>query len=207
MIGGMFLEGIWFYWFAWLGWIIITFFLKKGYYRTGLASIVLLLLITAHHSFSFLNINISTGFLLLLLITYVQAARIKNIKLLYILICTFILSFAFVSFHLFRLFDPVWVIFHPAFMVAIILTYLVLLLAKNMKERFITFLFGVCHGEVLYSVIMDYFSFPYRMGSLSFFDVVALGIMLISIWHGIERLSVTINQGISKTSKRKAGTL
>ncbi|MFZ3588634.1 YphA family membrane protein [Bacillus sp. DJP31] len=201
------MEGISFYWFAWMGWIIITFFMKKGKLRTRLASLVLILLITAHHHSSFSKIEVSYGFIVLLLITYIQVAYMKNSKLLYILICTFILTFAYVSFQLFRLFDPIWVIFQPSFMVAFILIYLVLLLAKSRKERIIMFLFGVSHGEILYGVIMDYFRFPYSMGNLSFFDVVVFGIILLFMWDGIERLSAMFNQGISKTSKRKAGIL
>ncbi len=201
------LDGIWFYWFAWMGWIIITFHLQKGKLRSRLAIAVLVLISSAHINFLVYKMYVSVGFVFLLFLLYFEAARLKNMKLLYILICTFILTFAYVSFQLFRIFDPVWIIFHPVLMVTFILTYLVLILVKGMKERLLTFLFGICHGEILNSVIMQYFKFPYNLGDLLFFDVVAIGLVLISLWFGIERFSSSINLSLIKTNKRKAGTL
>jgi hypothetical protein len=207
MIGGMVLEGIWFYWLAWLGWVVVTFFVKKGRLRTGLAYSLLLFIITAHQVVSIYQSTVSIGFLFMLMSVYLYAARLPNLKLLYAFICTIILTFSFVSFHLFRMFDPVWVIFHPSFMVALILTYLVLILNKNMAERILIFLFGLCHGEVLYSVIMERYSFPYIIGNLAFFDVAALGLLFISLWNGFELVSASFNQSTRKTNKRKAGII
>jgi hypothetical protein len=92
-------------------------------------------------------------------------------------------------------------------MLAIILTYLVLILEKSTKERFIIFLLGVSHGELLYGYLMEYFLFPLKIGSLSFFDITAIGLLFISIWCGLETVSSYLNHSTSKSSKRKAGIL
>jgi hypothetical protein len=207
MIGGMVMEGIWFYWLAWLGWVVVTFLAKKGKLRTWLSYSLLLFIITAHQVVLIYQSPVSIGFLFMMLCVYSYASRLPNHKLLYTFICTVILTFSFVSFHLFRMFDPVWVIFHPSFMVALILTYLVLTLIKNMRERILIFLFGLCHGEVLYSIIMERYSFPYIIGNLAFFDVVALGLLFISLWNGFELVSSSFNQSTRKTNKRKAGII
>jgi hypothetical protein len=207
MIGGVAMEGIWFYWFAWMGWVIITFFFKKGKTRTKLSYLTLMLIITANLNVLYANNNISLGFLLMMIFGYISASRLPNRRLLYIFICTVILSLSFVSFHLFSIFDPVWVIFHPSFMLGFILTYLVLILVKNINERMVIFFLGICHGELLYGYIMKHFSFPYIFGSLSFFDLTAIGLLFISIWWGVEALSDYLNQSTTKTNKRKAGIL
>jgi hypothetical protein len=205
MIGGMVLEGIWFYWLAWLGWIILTFFFKKGKLRTGLAILLLIIIITAHHNISVLHTQMSIGFLLLLVFNYLLIANFSYKKLLYLFVSTVIMAFSYVSFYLFSIYDPVWVIFHPSYMAALILTYLVLLLFKVKQERYTAFLFGLCHGELLYGLIMDYYTFPVTFGNLEFFDVFAIGATFISIWNGFENLSAVINQIARKTNKRKAG--
>ncbi|WP_456278528.1 YphA family membrane protein [Bacillus sp. AK128] len=201
------MEGIWFYWFAWIGWIILTFFFKKDRLRTTLTSILLLILITAHHNIPILHTEVSLGFLVILVVNYCSIANFSYKKLAYLFIYTVILAFSYVSFHLFSIYDPVWVFFHPSFMVAIILTYLTLLLIKEKKERYILYLFGLSHGELLYGFIMDYHRFPITFGGLSFFDIFAIGATFISIWNGFELLSAALNQTLRKTNKRKAGIL
>jgi hypothetical protein len=205
MIGGMVLEGIWFYWLAWLGWIVLTFFFKKGKLRTGLASCLLLIMITAHQTLSVLHTSVSIGFILLLILNYLLVTSFSYKKLLYLFVCTVIISFSYVSFYLYSIFDPVWVMFHPSFMLAFLLTYLVLLLFKVKKERYIAFLFGLSHGDLLYVFVMDYYSFPITFGNLAFFDVMAIGITFISTWNGFELLSAVLNQSTKRTNKRKAG--
>lgn len=199
------MEGIWFYWVTWMGWIVVTFFLKKGELRFKLALFILLYIISAHYVFSFHEINISLGFLILLGMSYVLVSGLPNHKLFYFFICSVILSFSYVSFFLFKLFDPVWVIINPAFMLAFILMYLVIILVKDIKTRVNLFLFGSCHGELLYGLIMNYFTFPHIVGYLSFFDAVAIGLVFMTFWYGFERISAYINQVALKSNKRRAG--
>ncbi|WP_246942230.1 hypothetical protein [Bacillus pinisoli] len=199
------MEGIWFYWLAWIGWVILTFFWPKGKLRTVLTACLLILIITAHKNIDILQTEASIGFIFLFACNFVLIIHYSYMKLLYLFISTVIMSFSYVSFHLFKIYDPVWVMFHPSFMVAVLLTYLALLLVKNQKERYIIFLFGLCQGELLYGIIMDYFSFPVIFGALSFFDIAAIGLTCISCWNGFEKLSAAINQSIKKTNKRKAG--
>jgi hypothetical protein len=207
MIGGVVMEGIWFYWFAWMGWVVITFFLKKGHIRTYSSYFTLLLIITANLTMTFLGNTMSLGFLLMFVVAYMSASRLANKRLLFIFICTVILSLSFVSFYLFRLFDPVWVIFHPSFMLALILTYLTIILVKDLKERLVLFLLGVCHGDFLQYFVMKYFAFPHVVGSLAFFDITAIGLLFISVWGGLEGLTTYFNQSMTKNNKRKAGIL
>ncbi|MBM6619880.1 YphA family membrane protein [Bacillus suaedaesalsae] len=201
------MEGIWFYWFTWIGWIIVTFFHKKNSTRTYLTILFLFLIITADISWVFINFEITLGYITLFISAFIYSSKIPNKKLPYLLICTLILTMAYVCFYLFSLFDPVWVLFNPKFMLGALLTYIVLLLMKEKELRFLTFAFGVCYGELVHFCIMKYYSFPYILGSLSFFDVAALGLLFISSWNGLEIVTSHFNHSMNKTNKRKAGIL
>lgn len=199
------MEGIWFYWISWISWVVVTFFLKKDRVRLQLATIILILIIAAHYIVSFNQINVSAGFIIMFIMVYMFVSVIPNQRLIYFFICTIILSFAFVSFYLFKLFDPVWVVFEPTIMLAFILIYLVFLLEKGMKNRILLFIFGSTHGELLYAAVMNHFSFPHVMGSLSFFDALAVGLLFITLLKAFERLSAYFQQHTQKTNKRREG--
>ncbi|MFD1738569.1 hypothetical protein ACFSCX_18765 [Bacillus salitolerans] len=199
------MEGIWFYWIGWIGWVITTFIVGKGKVRTQVAILILVLLSFAHMKISILSHEISIGFLILLFVSYMMSAKLNNITLLYISICTIILGLAYVTFYLFSLFDPVWIVFNPTFMVSFILTYLVLLLTKQSLKRYIIFIIGICHGEVLYRVILSKIQFTQTIGTLLFFDIVAIGIFMISLWNGLELLSTYFNQLQQKQARERLG--
>ncbi|KAA0550278.1 hypothetical protein FZW96_02770 [Bacillus sp. BGMRC 2118] len=202
------MEGIWFYWFSWMGWIIVTFLLKKNRTRTIIAFILLFLIITANISgVVFHYFEVSLGYLILFISTFIFSSKLPNKKLPYLIICTMIISMAYVCFYLFSLFDPVWILFNPTFMLGTLLTYIVLLLQKEKGMRMLTFSFGVCYGEFVHFCVMKYHSFPYTLGGLSFFDVTAIGIVLISCWNTFETVSSHFNQSLNKVNKRKAGIL
>jgi hypothetical protein len=205
MIGGTELEGLWFYWVGWIVWVITTFFMKKGKMRNWLAFLVLMLLNTAHLNLNIMSQEVTIGFLLLICLSYIASARLKVKTLVYIVICTIILCLAYVSFHLFSLYDPVWVVFNPKLMVGILLTYLVIILTRDLGNRFLLFTIGACHGEVVYQIILSTYQFPYTIGSLSFFDIVAVGIVLISLWSGLEIISSYFNHLQQKQAGERLG--
>lgn len=199
------MEGILFYWFSWIGWVVVTFFFKKNVNRDFFAFLFLVLIITADFSVILYGTEFSIGFILLYLSAFMYSSNIPNKKLPYLIICNMILSMSYVIFYLFSIFDPVWLLFNPTFMLGGLLTYIVLLLVKEKEMRIMTLVFGVCTGELVLLLIMDYFSFPYMLGNITFFDVVALGFLLVSSWNGIEIIISYFNHSVIKSNKRKAG--
>lgn len=180
------MEGLIFYWISWMVWIMATFFMARtNKYRFLLSAWVLCLMIMSPLKVNILNFEIGIAVLFLLASLYVFAGRLKKLSKLYFLFCTFILMMAYVTFHLFELFDPVWVIFSREWMLSVLMVYMAVLLQKNRMLRLPLILLGGIQGEFLYAFILKSFSFPYTIGSLAFLDIMAISISISSLWIAV----------------------
>lgn len=111
-IGGEWiLDGLLFYWLFWAGWIMTTFFYPKTHSDRLTISAWLLGAITLSTiTFSLFSIEWSGTGAFILLTIFVYGAGLPMKKLLYFMITSFIVMLANVSFLLFELFDPVWIL-------------------------------------------------------------------------------------------------
>src|SRR5690606_32574001 len=159
-------EGIMFYWIAWTFWVITTFFMKKeDSLRLGFSLWLLALIILSPYSVPVFDFEISIAGIFLGCSIFGFGARIKGKKLLYLFICSFIIMLAYVCFHLFALFDPVWLVFPRNWMLAAVLVFTSLILQENKVSRILIILLGALQGEVLYALILSKYSFPYLIAS------------------------------------------
>ncbi|KAF0818821.1 putative membrane protein [Bacillus sp. ZZV12-4809] len=180
------MEGIIFYWISWMVWIIATFFMDRtNKYRFLLSAWILLFIMLSPWTINIFNFKTGMAGLFLLVSLYVYAGRLKGRSKLYFLFCTFILMMAYVTFHLFELFDPVWVMFSRKWMLSVLLVYMAVLLQKNRMLRLPLILLGGIQGEVLYAIIIKSFSFPYTIGSLAFLDIMAISISISALWIAV----------------------
>ncbi|MEK5065148.1 hypothetical protein NSS72_17130 [Cytobacillus sp. FSL R5-0596] len=92
---------------------------------------------------------------------------------------------AYVTFHLFELFDPVWVIFPREWMLSFLMVYMAVLLQKNRMLRLPLILLGGIQGEFLYAFILKPFSFPYTIGSLAFLDIMSISFSISALWIAV----------------------
>jgi hypothetical protein len=181
------MEGIIFYWVSWIFWIMATFFLdRKNKDRAKFSAWLLLLIILSPYTFKVFNVETSTAGVFLMGTVYILASRLERLKRVYFLFCAFIMMMAYVSFHLFELFDPVWVIFSRKWMLAFLLVYMAVLLQKKRVLRLPLILLGGIQGEVLYALILEQYSFPYIIGSLAFFDIMALSASIVAAWSAMQ---------------------
>lgn len=186
IIGGEKVEGNLFYFLGWIFWIITTFFLNKENKNRFRYSLGLLLIIfLSIHTFYFLGIEISFAFIILLLCTYLHAAKLNNRNVFYVIISSFIITLAFVSFQLFEIFDPVWVIFNRNIMLVTLIIVLASILENNRRIRIVTILIGSIHGELLYAYVINKYDFYYTVGSLVFFDFTSLAMAIVLSWYGL----------------------
>src|SRR5690349_16981143 len=117
-----------FYWISWSIWVYLTFFLKKeNKYRLKFSAAVLLSIILAniHISFGMFEINLSGLFLLMS--CYATLYGEKRKMIIYFYICSSILTIVYVTFSLFEIFDPAWLIFKKEWMLGICISYLAIL--------------------------------------------------------------------------------
>ncbi|WP_102345759.1 YphA family membrane protein [Bacillus sp. Marseille-P3661] len=200
------MEGIVFYWFSWIAWVFSTFFMKKGKKRLILSAAILLFIIGSNHIVRISSISINLTFLLLILFTLsVVSINVRGWTLIYFLISSLIITMGYVGFHLFELFDPVWLLFDRNLMLSVAMVYLTLMLLKDSSHRMMVMIIGVCNGELLYTYILSRFSFPHEIGSFQFLDVMAIMTLLVMFWSILEKVTMIWETHFQARTKGKAG--
>ncbi|MEH7075614.1 YphA family membrane protein [Neobacillus drentensis] len=181
------MEGAIFYWVFWGVWIYLTFILEKqNPYRLKLAIIVLIAIILSNVQFAVGKFDIQASGLFMLGCCYLFINQEKRAALIYFFICTFTVSIAYVTFHLFEIFDPIWIIFKKEWMMGIMLWYLAILLQKTLKGRLLIIFAGAMQGEILYAFTLNKFQFQYLIGTFSYLDVCSLTAVLLTGWSVLE---------------------
>ena len=186
-------EGEIFYWTCWAFWIYLTFLLEKqNPYRMKLAAIVLIVLILSNIQFKVSVFEIQASGLFILGISYLFISQEKRTAIIYYFICVVIISIAYVTFHLFEIFDPIWIIFKKEWMMGIVLWYLAILLQKTLKGRLLILFAGAMQGEILYAFILNKFQFPYLIGAYASLDVCSLTALLLVGWSALENVGTVM---------------
>lgn len=198
------MEGFLFFWISWAFWILATFFMKRsGNERLILSIWLLLFIIISENSLSVFGLHISYASIFLFTTCFFYLAKVNRKVTLYIFLCTFIIMLAYASFHIFELFDPVWLIFPRYWMLSVILVVLSIVLQKKKFLRFFIMLLGSIQGDFLYAIILTKYSFPYLIGSFVYLDVVAISACLLAIWNGFELIADLFAKYYSQSEKEK----
>ncbi len=203
MIGGVGVEGIYFYWLFWLFWIISTFFMNRHIKRLKISLYLLIAIILSLNSIVLLDFEISMTTVFVLLVTYAVIAKQTTGRRLYVIFTSFIVMISYATFLLFELYDPVWVIFNRSWMLAALLVYLVIIMHQYIEQRLITLVAGAIHGDILYGFLLRKFSFSYPIGSMQFLDVLALSLAFLLIISGFKFVSVFFEQYFSQQEGEK----
>lgn len=203
MIGGSGVEGFSFYWLFWMFWTMSTFFMRKSARRWKLSMWLLVAIILSLNSVKLFHIEISMTCLFMLFTAYMMIAKEKKKVMCFIIISSFIVMLAYVSFHLFELVDPVWLMIDRKWMLSILLTYLVVILHNGFYQRMVALLCGMVHGDVVYSLVILKYSLRYEIGTLSFLDVVAISTVFILILEGIKKVSAFFDQHFNQLTREK----
>nr|WP_233274993.1 hypothetical protein [Calidifontibacillus oryziterrae] len=182
-----------------------TFFMKKTKVRTLVSFVVLGAIICSSQTLQLGEFSFRFTFLLLFIFSFFVMAKKSSLTIYYYSICTLIITVGYVGFHLFELFDPVWLIFNRKWMLAFAIVYLTLMLIKDKQDRIVITIIGVSNGELLYSFILSTFSFRYEIGSFQFLDSLAIMMLLIVIWNILERIAVYFEATFYKGIKERQG--
>lgn len=203
MIGGDAMEGALFYWFSWLGWVWSTFLMsKQNEYRLNIAIGLLLLIITSPYKLEILGIEVYLTAIVLMIFLLIATAKLRNRTFFIVFVTSFIIMIGYVSFLLFELFDPVWVIFDRKWMIAFGGILMASVLQSERRLQVLTLGFGLLQGDILFSFIMKRLTFPYQVASPAFLDIVSLAAMILGLWvsfHYVAELTGNyMNQGRGK---------
>lgn len=176
-----------FYWICWMYWIYLTFILdKQKPYRLKLSASILVIIIISGIHFQVLGFDIYLSGLVLLFGSFYLIGRERKTTIFYYFICSFIITIAYVTFHLFEIFDPIWIIFKDEWMIAICICILALILQNNLRGRLLAVISGTMQGEILYAYILSRYPFPYTIGSFAYLDVCLLTTSLLVGWSCLE---------------------
>ncbi|WP_174734026.1 YphA family membrane protein [Mesobacillus harenae] len=197
------MEGLLFYWFAWASWIIFTFLLPKHPQRTTLSIWILSMIIISPYNMEAGGIHFHASAFVIMFFIYLHTKDISKKTFTYLFITSLILMLGYVSFLIFELFDPVWLLFDRTWMAAVMIAYLTLLLQTDKKMRIVTMLVGTLQGEILYSLILKKLGMPYLIASMEFLDVIAISSFVLLAWSGLELLSAYIENNLNYTEGEK----
>lgn len=181
------MEGSIFYLVIWSLWVYLTFILsKQNPYRFKLAAMILMVIIFANSQILLGGFEIYGGGIVLLLFCYLFISQEKSHVIIYFLICSLIVSIAYASFHLFEIFDPIWMIFNKDWMLGICLGFLAIALQQTLKGRLMVIISGTMQGEWLYAYILSKYQFAYPIGAFPYLDVCCLVVLLLLVWSFLE---------------------
>jgi hypothetical protein len=199
------MEGVFFYWIAWICWTFVTFFMKKGRTRTQLAAFILFIIL-----FSGSNMNIqgklfSVSLILLLIYAYRCFSLYGGKRMIYHLFACHVVTLAYAGFFMYSMLDPVIVWGNKMWVTAVLIFFLVQILIDSFPMRIIVAVIGVSHGNILYEWMTRAFSGSVKIGSLSFFDLLAAVVFLICAWRlyvkAVGMLNVILQKALhSKTT-------
>jgi hypothetical protein len=180
-------EGSMFYWILWVFWVSITFFMnKQNPYRTKVAIGLLMVIILSNVHFMVGSFQFYASGVFLLLLSFFILGKKKLGPLLYAFICSFIITISYVTFNLFVIYDPIWVIFQKEWMMGICMCCLAIFLQKSLKDRLLIIVSGTMQGEILYAFYLSKFEFSYPIGTIAYLDVTSLVILLLVSWSILE---------------------
>ncbi len=197
------MDGLWFFLFAWIGWVWATFLMdKKNVYRFKLSLGFLLLIVASPYGIAYGGIEMQVSALILMAYILHETASLRKRAFLSFFVSAFIVMLAYVSFLLFELFDPIWVIFDRIWMVALTSVCICSFLQSNIRMRISILVSGLLQGEIVYSILMKRLLFPYPVATHAFLDILAVSVIVLAVWAGLSHTAFVagtyINQGRGK---------
>ena len=193
------MEGIFFFWFAWIGWVWTVFMMDRSTLRTRLSVYLLMLMIASPYELPAGRFSINASALILICGYIIETSHLKKREFLHVFTASFIVMLGYMSFLLFELFDPVWLIFDRQWLIPLCVFTLAALIEKEPLRIYASIAGGMLQGEFVFSFVIDRISSSYTVASYHFLDVLSGAILLAGIWAGIQQLAASagrhVNQG------------
>ncbi|MGE8204344.1 YphA family membrane protein [Heyndrickxia sp. NPDC080065] len=199
------MSGFYFIFFLWNVWIFSTFILnKQNKLRIWLAFYSLILLILFPYKVNLFTITFQIPSLVILTVSYYYLTTLSFLKKMYMIISIFIMMTGFSGFLLLELYDPVWVLVDRRILLGgLVFLISQLLLSRSIYSQIICSLLGTLQGEIIYSLILKKWGFPYIVGSSEYLDVCSVFLSLIIVWSFINHVSTIMSIKNSLKTKNK----
>ncbi|KYD09280.1 hypothetical protein MXL46_00960 [Heyndrickxia sporothermodurans] len=178
------MSGFFYLFFLWSVWIFSTFIIsKQNKIRIWLATLSLLLLILFPYKINLFTLTIQLPSLVMLAICFYHFSKLSLVKKIYMFVAIFIMMTGFCGMLLLELYDPVWMFFDRRFLLGGFLFLLSkLLFSQTLYSQIICTTAGTLQGEVIYSLILKKWNFPYTIGSADYLDVYTIFLSISFTW-------------------------
>jgi hypothetical protein len=207
-IGGIRMDGLFFYWILWMAWIIFMFFIPKTYqFRFGIMFHLLAVMVLAAYELNIYRYVINISAIYLVIVSCFYMRNLSLWRTIECIICSFIIALGSASFQLYAMLDPVWLIIKADWMLGILINYLAVILFHDWKLRFGALLIGMIIGETIFSGILLLNSLPYKAGSYAWLDTAVLALAINLAWASLEYVSRAVqgtfaSQTVTKGASR-----
>ncbi|RXJ03931.1 hypothetical protein DS745_00635 [Anaerobacillus alkaliphilus] len=192
------MEGIYFYWLFWIGWVYTTFLLRKTKERLVIGAGILLLIILSSRHLVVGEYIVNGTIALSLLIGYYLISKNRVGVVVFFLCVSIISTISYVTFRLFQLYDPVWVMFHPTLKLSFLLVILILVLVKDQQMRIALLFVTVAQGELVYTIFLSTIVPEFLIGQRESLDIIAITSCIIFLWYAFERLVTLLDELVKK---------
>ncbi|MCT8138877.1 hypothetical protein H1D32_14840 [Anaerobacillus sp. CMMVII] len=192
------MEGVYFYWIFWIGWIYTTFMLDKTKKRIRITIALLLLIIFSNKYINVGAMEVNSGILFCLGYGYYLISHIKKKSILYSLSISLILTTSYVTFRLFQLYDPVWVMFHPTLKLSLILGLMTIFLIREQLIRIGLLFIAIAQGEIFYTVFLNSIVPQPVIGQLESLDIVAFTASICFVWFAFEKFVAMLDEYVKQ---------
>ncbi|WP_079509569.1 YphA family membrane protein [Mesobacillus jeotgali] len=189
------MEGLYFYWLAWIGWIWLTFIMDKNDpNRSRWAVCLLAVIFAAPYTVDLLFFECHLSVFAIAFFIFSETRKKRTGSFLYLFLTSFIVMLAYTSFLMFELFDPVWVLFDRKIMLGAAGFYLAILLHKDYHNRMLSLITGFLQGDILFSVVLSQFNFPYAVASMTFMDITFISMGMLIAWSAVESIIAVMSK-------------
>ncbi|MFN2745575.1 MULTISPECIES: YphA family membrane protein [Bacillus] len=194
------MEQFYYFWSMWFLWVLTTFILKKNRSRLFASAFILLNIILSMYQLHF-SLSFNAAYLLFftgaLIMGGYQSIH-KSIKRLFLHLA---MVFAYGFLFLFALYDPVWFILKPEWLIIVLFMIMTAAFEKSFASRLALFVLGMCQGELLYSLIIRKLYGDIVVGGYTWLSMCSAGIVLVYGISQYERLVQQIHQKWKRLNK------
>lgn len=181
------MEGLFFYWISWIVWVCTMFFVpKKVSFRFYLLFHLLAIMVFSRYILTIYSFSIQLSGLYMFFIICIKIQKYTLLKIVGVILNSFLVAIAYASFQLFVLLDPIWVMMEPVYLQCLFLNYLVLLLSKDWRIRVVILILGMIIGDILYGGVLTYQLLPYVSLSFSWHDAMVMVLIVQLLWSYLE---------------------
>jgi|SRR5690625_1706202 len=184
-------SGLFFYWFSWIIIIWILFFMEKNSKRKILAYWVLLIIIGSNLYITVGYYSVSVSFLLIFAGSVIRL--ITQPRFLYQLLCSFTVAIMYAAIHFWLHIAPVWLFLPVTVIIPLSCSLFTVLLVRESLYRKAICLFGICSGEMIYSITMTGYGLHRNVGDIIFFDYIAVILLIFTVLAILHKGAVKLN--------------